>query len=218
MHARRCGFVLLVMLLSSCGNAPVATSALLASSAPRVSTATPTPAVVTHTEVVQYVPTGVPTTQRSGSCWGPSIAAARQSAYRCMADDEILDPCFAGDTAPNTVICKPDPTTADAGIQVNLTAPLPTFTAVPEPEKTPGWLVELSNGTTCMPATGALGTVDNHLITHYCVGGDDAEQSVLLDDLMRGEPWMATHAIILTVNAELQLKRTEVVAVRRVWQ
>lgn len=218
MHARRLGFVLLVMLLSSCGNTPVATSALPASSASLVSTATPTTVVVMHTEVVEYVPTGVPTTQRSGSCWGPSIAAARKNAYRCMADDEILDPCFAGDTASTAVICKPNPTTADAGMQVNLTAPLPTFTTEPEPENTPGWLVELSNGTACMPATGAMGKVDNHLITHYCVGGDDAEQTVLLDDLMRGEPWTATHAIILTVNAELQLKSTEVVAVRRVWQ
>lgn len=217
MRLRVPGFALLVIMLGSCGSPPLSTNSIPASSGTLVSTAIPTATVVPHTEVVLYVPTVLPTTQRSGSCWGPSIAVYRNGAYRCMADNEILDPCFAGNNLPDAVICEPDPTEEHAGIQLNLTAPLPTLTNVPEPGNG-AWLVELPGGMTCSPFTGTLGKVNDQLITYHCAGRYDEEQTVLLGDVMMGDQWTATQAIILPGNSGPQLKSTEVVTLRRVWQ
>lgn len=134
-----------------------------------------------------------------------------------MANDSILDPCFAVADAPHAVICEPDPTAENTGIQLNLTAPLPSLTNVPEPGNG-AWLVELPSGMTCRPFTGTLGQVNDQLITYHCAGRYDEEQTVLLGDVQMGEQWTATQAIILPGNSEPRLKSTEVVTLPRVWQ
>jgi hypothetical protein len=82
-----------------------------------------------QTDVIDFLP-AVPAQSRSGSCWTGSIAAPVAGAYRCTVGNEISDPCLTADDG-QTLVCGADPTTDEAGFQLNLTEPLP------EPEPLP---------------------------------------------------------------------------------
>lgn len=110
---------------------------------------------------------------RTGSCFTSSIATPLAGAYRCLAGNELLDPCFArpGGKA-TTVSCFADPWSA--GVNVRLTKPLPKT----EPLVRDGlaWALELANSERCLVMTGALPLVDNRPVNYRC--GDSAVASL----------------------------------------
>jgi len=44
-----------------------------------------------------------------GSCWTHSLASDRSDAWRCMAGNDIYDPCFSGSPHEGTVACAEGP-------------------------------------------------------------------------------------------------------------
>jgi hypothetical protein len=194
---------------------------------------TPVPAAPPGaTDIIKYTPpltvAQTLTETQEGNCWVGSIAATRPDAYRCMVGNEIHDPCFllpGGTTAQ----CGMDPTLNRPGFLLKLTGPAPT----PEP-MTPdvtdeyaksGWLIALSDGTVCSPATGAMGTAGGMDMHYYCRGVQPPKEGdfgpVLLGDLITDQPtWMALEAQLAPPGAtgELQIEMSKTVAISTVWQ
>jgi len=127
---------------------------------------------VTSTEVINYVPTEIPTETQSGSCWTNAIGLGREDAYRCMVDNQIYDPCFVVDEQP-TVVCGANPVTGETGFVLELTEPLPAPDAgdVAMP-----WMIELADGTICGLMTGTIPVVDDRAAPYGC-----ADQTYLFE-------------------------------------
>jgi hypothetical protein len=166
------------------------------------SSATATGTVVLET-FSPYAATGtlaVPVAdQRAGSCWTGSIAVAAPGAYRCLAGNQIEDPCFADTTQPHprTVACVTDPW-SPAHV-ITLTEPLPAATAA-GPSRTP-WAIELSNGARCEAVTGTVPSVNGVAFSYQCgasmvagiIGNDGAH---ILVDYGAREATTFTHVAV----------------------
>jgi hypothetical protein len=61
------------------------------------------------TQVIVFLPKGVPTQERTGSCWSTSNVLNRVDAWRCIADNFIYDPCFSFPGNSQAVICDTSP-------------------------------------------------------------------------------------------------------------
>src|SRR6266481_2805327 len=62
-----------------------------------------------RTKVIVFQPS-IPTEQaRSGDCQTNSIAVSRPGVWRCIADNEIYDPCFENSKLRGSVICDSNP-------------------------------------------------------------------------------------------------------------
>src|SRR5271166_4856225 len=121
----------------------------------------PPPPVAGHTRVIDYHPTHMKVASTaSGSCWTGSIAANRPDAYRCMTGNEISDPCFVRDA--KSVAC-PDIPTADSGLIIKLTKPLPDNRV--SGAATP-WAMSLAGHVGCRVGTGTV--IDG--FPYYCTG------------------------------------------------
>jgi hypothetical protein len=97
----------------------------------------------------------------AGECFATSIAVPVAGVFRCLAANQILDPCFAPvhESAPPIVTCFADPWSA--GQTITVSGALPDY----DPVLTEGdpWGIELTNGVHCVSVTGAipsLGGVD----------------------------------------------------------
>jgi hypothetical protein len=115
--------------------------------------------------------TAATSTAASGNCWTTSIALPGATDYRCMAGNQILDPCFAPPhvTAPKTVACFTDPWSP--GVLLTLTAALPSPDAATR--STP-WALELSDGTHCVAITGTVDQVGDLDLGYSCGGSAEA--------------------------------------------
>jgi hypothetical protein len=104
-----------------------------------------------HTQVIDYHPTHMTVVKTvSGSCWEGSIAVNRSDAFRCMSGNEISDPCFVRDA--RSVAC-PDIPTADSGLVMKLTTPLPANHV--SGAETP-WAMALESNVRCRAGTGTV--------------------------------------------------------------
>jgi hypothetical protein len=105
--------------------------------------------MVAKTNVVFINPASVTVTRTvRGHCWTSSIASRRSDAYRCMAGNEIHDPCFA--TSGTGVVCPANPS-ANTGLRISLVKPLPV--ANRGNGRNP-WMMQLAGGITCNIGTG----------------------------------------------------------------
>ncbi len=138
------------------------------------------------TEIIQYVP-AVPGKTVEGNCWTSSIAAYYSpSAYRCMVENSIYDPCLIANDG-KTIVCG----VSDEEFALTLTEPLP------EPDNTDvkphPWRIELADGVICEPFTGTLPPIEETAL----YGCNDAENSALLEELQEnGGLWQAKKVII----------------------
>ncbi|HEY6356934.1 MAG TPA: hypothetical protein VIX35_01740 [Vicinamibacterales bacterium] len=104
-----------------------------------------------HTQVIDYHPTHMTVVKTvSGSCWEGSIAANRSDAFRCMTGNEISDPCFV--RSATSVAC-PDIPTADSGLLIKLTTPLPQNHV--SGAETP-WAMSVASNIRCRVGTGTV--------------------------------------------------------------
>jgi len=177
------------------------------------------PQVAGPTTIIHYIPQSPAGEARAGSCWTTSIAVPRAGAWRCMLDSEIHDPCFDLE-AGKTVVCDANPATGEPGFKVSLTEPLPMPELPAQPPSAGwGWLVELADGTFCGPATGATFPVGDKPATYYCASaGTQKENVVLLGDIQVGPTWMAEKAIVAQSESGVELKKSEMMAIKTVWQ
>ncbi len=116
----------------------------------------------------------------TGNCFGLSLPVARLGAWRCMASNEIYDPCFG---APNArqVICVESPAKPDDAVRMDLLSracenavlgnALCSITEIPpSPEPRP-WAFRLPSGVICMLLQGTLGQYEGDLVPYSCEDG-----------------------------------------------
>jgi hypothetical protein len=174
------GLVLVTVLLSACGSPGQAASP----AAPTVSPVTSSAAASTRT--VTFAPFAAAVAPSSAapitaSCWTTSIAAPATNTYRCLAKNEILDPCFAptvastttspaqtargvpGVTASTDLTCFADPWSK--GVQVMVKGALPK--AVGAIDANP-WALQLADGVRCVSLTGTVRTIGQLDLTYRC--------------------------------------------------
>jgi hypothetical protein len=110
----------------------------------------------------------------SGHCWTQSLVTSRGDAYRCMVGNSILDPCFAPKVSrPRAVACATDPF-SNRIVLLRMQKPLPS------PDSTTQWLkphnqpwgLRLSNGDTCVFATGATDVIKGERMNYGCARND----------------------------------------------
>jgi len=107
----------------------------------------------------------------SGSCWTSSIALSDPLAFRCISNNQILDPCFVAPhaIAPRAVACFANPWTP--GVLLSLTDKLPA----PDPgTRTTPWALELADGTHCVAITGTVDQVGTLDMGYACGGNAQA--------------------------------------------
>lgn len=111
--------------------------------------------------------------RQDGSCWTGSIAVPDPAAYRCLAGNKILDPCFAPahDTAPKSVMCMTDPWSAAR--EVRLTEPLPAHGPLFGPQDR-YWALELVTGAHCVAVTGTVPEISGVPMEYVCGSGQAA--------------------------------------------
>lgn len=130
------------------------------------------PAVATVTQQHTFKPvTAVPATAKGtrGTCWTTSIAVPRAGAYRCLAGNTILDPCFvpkAASARSRIVACYADPWSAP--MYMTLTAALPKVDGALPPNHP--WGLRLASGARCVAVTGTVQVVGNVALTYACGG------------------------------------------------
>lgn len=124
--------------------------------------AAPAQTAAASTKVVKYSPRDMKAQKAiDGNCWTSSIASPRKDAYRCMAGNEIYDPCFVID--PKSAGCPTD-LAADSGVVLNLTKALPPpASPLAEPQ---AFAMVLQSGAKCNRATGTV--VADY--PYYCSG------------------------------------------------
>jgi len=109
-----------------------------------------------------------------------------------------------------------NPAAGEAGFVVRLTAPLPAPDALPAAQDNWGWLIELPDGTTCFPFTGANPLIQGQ-VAHYGCGRN--ESVFLLGDLVsNGKVWTARRAVVATSGDKPVVKSSGLVTLKRVWQ
>lgn len=101
----------------------------------------------------------------SGKCWTRSLASTRANAWRCMAGNQIHDPCFV---ASGNAACVTDARKRQV-VMMTLTQPLPKE-AIPKMVAQP-WMIELSNGDVCNYATGLTSVTNGMRWNYACNSG-----------------------------------------------
>lgn len=109
----------------------------------------------------------------TGNCWTASVAAPSAGAYRCIAGNAILDPCFAPahPSTPLEVTCVADPW-SDAQV-VRVTGALPEPPSTGRGATRP-WAIQLANGVRCVAATGTVPAINGVNLDFHCRNGWDA--------------------------------------------
>jgi hypothetical protein len=114
-----------------------------------------------------------------GSCWTTSVSAPVANAYRCIAGNDILDPCFAPPKAaagaPATQVACVAAPWAQAEV-LQLSKPLPAGSPAGDPRA--AWAFLLANGVRCVSSTGMVPEVAGVNLDYHC---SDQSNAALLD-------------------------------------
>ena len=166
---------------------------------------------ITATEVITFVPTTIPTTTESGSCFANAIGLGHADAWRCTTEDnQIHDPCFQVDDKP-TVVCDADPLTGVEGFVLELTEPLP---AVDTGTISEAWMIELGSGTVCGLMTGTIPGGADWTAPYGC-----QDQTYLMDQFDTQNPVWLAQQVTVEVGDSGPMTKTQVTApVATVWK
>jgi hypothetical protein len=163
-----------LIAISGCASGPTGSGP---SASPPTRSATPAArvtATTTATRVFEaFDSSGAPAAgvaaHRSGSCWTSSITVSDRGAYRCLAGNQILDPCFASSASRSTrtVECYANPW--GQAVQLALKTDLPAPGAplkISQP-----WAIELAGGNRCVVTTGTAPLVHGVAMRYHCDTG-----------------------------------------------
>jgi serine/threonine-protein kinase len=135
-----------------------------------------------------------------GKCFAGSIADARADAWRCLAGNTLLDPCFQNPLgSTDEVGCISDPTKPELTL-LKLKSPLPVESGNTGKGIPGNWVIQLEDGHICTMITGTSGSVFNKRINYQCNGN-----LVVVGNLDRSQAvWVATvwRQGAATLNAE----------------
>jgi hypothetical protein len=193
-----------LLFSSACTTATEKAGSITATYSP---TLTPNPASGS-TQVIEFHPQGVPTQERSGSCWTTSNVLNRADAWRCMADNSIYDPCFSIPGNAQAVICAASPLGDSTGFTMNLTGPLPARGTV-SPVKS-AWALELADGTTCTFVEGATTAFEGKRVNYDCSDGWS-----ILGELQEGQVWTALKVRLSPDMSSIE--QSIIVSIKVVW-
>lgn len=122
-----------------------------------------------------------------GSCWTESIAVPGE--YRCLAGNEIFDPCFSKPRSHGKVVgCLLAPW--DRGVRtIRLTKKLPK---VARPRHLTGtrfpWAIELRGGMLCLLGQGTNPVIEHKVMVYSCKNGAAGEIN------RSKEPWRTEYS------------------------
>jgi hypothetical protein len=172
-----------------------------------------------ETKVAKYVPQDeLPSAEREGQCFVNSIAQPyRDDAWRCMAGNDIKDPCFYI-AAKNTVVCDMNPFSLTAGFKLRLAQVLPMPVITVPAKDNWGWLILLEDDTICSPFTGTTPMLEGQTAAFGCVSADITQNIVLLGELKAGKIWTATEAIFAIEDGKPVIRSSREARVKEVWQ
>jgi Protein kinase domain len=125
------------------------------------------------------------TKTENGNCWTSSETAGRPDAYRCMAGNDIYDPCFS--INQTQALCPLDGPWANNGLLLN-NAGLPSGVTPNQDSGTKGppWAIQLADGTNCVEISGATTVTAGQRLGYQCPAGVG-----LYGDVRRSGPaWM----------------------------
>jgi hypothetical protein len=116
-----------------------------------------------------------------GSCFAGSIAAIRSDAWRCMAGNNIFDPCFSSSKAGGYVLCSLGPW--QASVKLDYSGHLSGGNHGHASMSRDPWAVETTDGKKCMLGTGTADVIGHRASTYFCqhssawLWGDPARSS-----------------------------------------
>lgn len=142
----------------------------------------------------------------SGSCWTGSIAmSGRSDAWRCMAGNDISDPCYVGQLSNGHVAVCGGPFSSRVTI-IKLTAPLSSSDAN-QPTGTRGdpSALELGDGSQCEMITGATNAINDMRLNYGCAGD---RESVYGDPDRSTSPWRVH--VVTTGSSTMRLVNVRV--------
>lgn len=121
----------------------------------------------------------------AGTCWTRSSLTSRPDAYRCMAKNDIFDPCISDPTSDmfsSQVICPyPGPESATL---ITLKSSLPGNRTSANISSFRPWLITLSDGENCFAFSAFTRTTAGLGEDYTCPDGG------LYNDIRRGsQPW-----------------------------
>lgn len=142
--------------------------------------ATPAPAATAQTTVVIFNPwassglrSGFIVSQKvKGSCWTHSLATERPDAWRCMAGNDIYDPCFSSSPHEGMVACAEGPFSKRI-VLMTLTKPLTDNVKLTGELwglrlRSAPWGLRLLSGDRCVFAEGATDAVGGERLNYAC--------------------------------------------------
>lgn len=105
---------------------------------------------------------------RSGSCFTTSITVATHDAYRCLAGNALLDPCFARSDSAHVLFCYSAPWSA--ATRLHLTKPLPGETH--QLRVTFPWAIQLAGNVRCIASGGTTEMKRGIPLSYQCGTGE----------------------------------------------
>jgi hypothetical protein len=104
---------------------------------------------------------------RSGSCFATSITVAKRNAYRCLAGNDLLDPCFARSRTASNVYCYASPWAR--ATRLRLTKSLKSTVPSSRPLRvTQPWAIRLAGGRRCIATGGTTQVVRGVPLSYRC--------------------------------------------------
>lgn len=151
-------------------------------------------------------------TTKQGDCFSTSIASARPDAFRCIAGNEILDPCFSDGT---DVLCPTPPKFEATRLTKPDFSPLikpgvqDTQSSDSEPSVLSGdpWFLELANGYTCNFLTGTTAIVAGVSVDYGCGGISKGSSGDILGHIDRSSQ---TWTVLFRTTAQPQFDKINV--------
>ena len=118
-----------------------------------------------------FSPDGAPAAgvaaHRSGSCFTTSITVARHNTYRCLAGNDLLDPCFARSRSAENVFCYASPWSK--ATRLHLTKSLASTVHSTTPLRvTRAWAIGLSGGRRCIATGGTTEVARGVPLSYRC--------------------------------------------------
>lgn len=101
----------------------------------------------------------------TGNCWTRSVANPnRTDAWRCQANNMVLDPCYEDDTS---LACVISPWSHKAAI-LELSSPLYKNKSRKVDTAGQPWAMELANGKRCLFLSGTSAVINKERINYAC--------------------------------------------------
>jgi hypothetical protein len=145
------------------------------------------------TQVITFQPSGQLTGPiLGGSCFTSSLAVWRSGVYRCMAGNQILDPCFMSALSGPSMICQTGSNPLGPGVRLMLSKPLPAVK--PPPSGTHPWIVVLQDGVVCNVGTGTAAVM--RLNGKVIAGNYFCKDGTILVKIVQGFHWVAERVTI----------------------